>query len=164
MPAVLLAGPPGSGKSTLAQALATHFSGHVLNKDTIREAIFGPSQVAYTVEQDDLVHDFMIAAAQSLWLSNPNLWIFFDGRAFSRAYQRNRVPAHHTILCSASDETIRRRLLQPHTARNRTWALYQKIRDNFEPITGPHLTINTDSPVSQYLPQAITYLTAAADT
>ena len=164
MPAVLLAGPPGSGKSTLAQTLATHFSGHVLNKDTIREAIFGPNQVAYTVEQDDLVHDFMIAAAQSLWQSNPNLWIFFDGRAYSRAYQRHRVPTHYTILCCASDETIRRRLLKPHPAKNRTWALYETIRDNFEPLTEPHLTINTDQPLSQYLQQAITYLTAAANT
>jgi len=164
MPAVLLAGPPGSGKSTLAQALAIHFTGHVLNKDTIREAIFGPTQVAYTIEQDDLVHDFMIVAAQSLWQTNPSLWIFFDGRAYSKAYQRNRVPAHHTILCSASDETIRRRLLKSHPAKNRTWALYQIIRDNFDPLVEPHLTINTDQPLSEYLEQAITYLTAAPNT
>ena len=163
-----MAGLPGSGKTTLAQALAAHLKGHVLNKDQIRLAIFGPNQVAYSTTQDDLLQNFMLDAALSLWTEQPDLWIVFDGRTYSRAYQRaqvqTRVPELKIILCTASEASIRSRLLNPHPAANRNWHLYLKVRDSFEPLTEPHCTINTDLAPELSLQQALTYLTAVADT
>jgi predicted kinase len=164
VPAVLLAGLPGTGKSTLAAGLAQHFSGHVLNKDVIRQAIFGPSHVAYSAQQDDLVHTFMVEAAHSLWHTHPALWVFFDGRTYSRAIHRAAVPPHFTLLCTASEAQIRQRLQAPHPAANRNWQLYEKVRRHFEPITEPHCIIDTDQPYAACLAKAITYLEAAQDT
>jgi predicted kinase len=168
MPAVLMAGLPGSGKTTLAQSLATHLNGHVLNKDQIRLAIFGPSQVAYTAAQDDLIQTFMLDAADSLWAADPNLWIIFDGRTYSRIYQRDqvrtRIPNLKILCCTACESSIRKRLLEPHPAANRDWALYLKVRDSFEPISEPHCIINTDLAPERSVQQALTYLTSAANT
>lgn len=168
MPAVLMAGLPGSGKTTLAQSLATQLKGHVLNKDQIRLAIFGPNQVAYTASQDDLIQTFMLDAADSLWAADPMLWILFDGRTYSRACQRDqvreRIPNLKILFCTAGESSIRKRLLEPHPAANRNWALYLKVRDNFEPISEPHCIINTDITPDLSLQQALTYLTAAANT
>jgi len=46
MPSVLIADLPGTGKSTLAIALTSYFNGHVVSKDWIRLAIFGPTKTA----------------------------------------------------------------------------------------------------------------------
>ena len=163
-----MAGLPGSGKTTLGQALASHLKGHVLNKDQIRLAIFGPNQVAYSTAQDDLIQTFMLEAAHSLWATHPKLWIVFDGRTYSRSYQRAQVNEKilnlKIILCTAYESSIRTRLLYPHPAANRDWALYLKVRESFEPIIEPHCVINTDQPPRLSLKQALTYLTAAANT
>ena len=163
-----MAGLPGSGKTTLAQALASHLKGHVLNKDQIRLAIFGPNQVAYSTAQDDLIQSFMLDAAHSLWATHPKLWIVFDGRTYSRSYQRAQVREKISnlkiILCTASESSIRTRLLDPHPAANRDWALYLKVRESFEPIIEPHCVINTDQALGLSLKQALTYLTTAANT
>lgn len=161
MPIVLLAGLPGTGKSALASALAAHFRGHVLNKDILREATFGPDYVLYETAQDEFVHEYMIRTAQWLLERDPQLWIFFDGRTYSRREQREKVAPHYTIECVAPAEVVRGRLTLPHPAKNRNWALYEKVRKEFEPITEPHLQIDTGQPLSQCLSQAITYLEAA---
>ncbi|MBM3759516.1 MAG: AAA family ATPase [Acidobacteria bacterium] len=159
MPAVILAGLPGTGKSTLAAALAERLNGHVLNKDVIRHAIFGPAQVHYSSDQDDLIQQFMVAAAAFLWQTNPNLWILFDGRTFSKAAHRKAIPPHHTILCTAPESSIRERLMQPHLAANRTWQLYEQVREQFEPIVEPHLILDTSRPLHANLELALSYLT-----
>ncbi len=164
MPTVLLMGLPGTGKSTLAAALAARLNGHVLNKDTIRHAIFGPHQVAYTAGQDDLVHRFMLEAAESLRRKQPSLWIFFDGRTYAKASQRQQVAPDCVIECIASDELIRQRLQAPHPAANRNWDLVEHIRRVFEPMTAPHLTLDTSQPLEACLEAALTYLTAAPGT
>lgn len=164
MPAVLLAGLPGTGKSTLAQALAMALDGHVLSKDQIRWAVFGPKQVAYSAEQDEWVHGVIIEAAQSLWQRDPGLWIVFEGRTYSKRSQREAVPAHYTIVCMADEAVVRERLKEPHMAANRDWALYERVRDEFEPVLEPHLLINTGEPFEECLQMALTYLTTAQGT
>lgn len=159
MPAVLLAGLPGTGKSTLAAALAQHLNGHVLNKDVIRHAIFAPNHVTYSSEQDDLIQRFMTESAHHLWQSNPELWIFFDGRTYSKAAHRLAVPPHHTILCTAPESLIKQRLLLPHLAANRDWQLYERVRDQFEPIHEPHLILDSSEPLETNIQLALAYLT-----
>lgn len=158
MPAVLLAGPPASGKTTLAQALAARLEGHVLNKDQIRAATFGPNFVAYSHDQDDFLHKFMVAAAYELWATKPGLWIIFDGRTYSRAVDRAAVPPHFSILCTAPPEIIRDRLELPHPAANRDFDLYESVCDSFEPITTPHLIVDTTQPLDLCVEQALAYL------
>jgi adenylylsulfate kinase len=160
VPRVLMAGLPGTGKSTLAAALAEPLGGLILNKDSIREAVFGPRFVEYSAAQDGFVLELMLHAAEWVESRNPAAWIFFDGRTFSRRRQREQVMAEKVILCHCPEETARRRLAEPggHPARNRDFALYQRVREQFEPIEGPYWAADTTLPIGALTADGLRYL------
>jgi predicted kinase len=167
---VLMAGLPGTGKSTLARELARRTQGALLSKDEIRDTLFSPEDIEYSVKQDDFVMEVMLEAASFLLQETPTRKIFLDGRTFSRRYQIDRVlkfagdfPQPWTIIeCTCSEESARRRLdleADPsHPALNRTFALYLEVKARFEPITQPKTMISTDQPLEQCIEQALAAL------
>jgi predicted kinase len=173
MPAAIFTGLPGTGKTTLARTLAHDFQGHVLSKDEIRVAAFGPLYTAYSLEQDDLVQAWMEMAAANIWHRHPSLWIFFDGRTFSKQYQRERLidvclshrQKYAFFHCTASESTVRQRLQEPHPASNRDFALYKQVEASFEPVLErPCLELSTDQPLEKTLTWARAFLKLAAGT
>lgn len=172
---ILMVGLPGTGKSTLSRALVERFGGFVIDKDVIRPALFGPSQIEYTVEQDDFCQDVMLLTAEYLLKRHPQLRVFLDGRPFSRQYQRDRVSRAAermgtplaVIECVASHETALERIRRDlesgtHLAANRTEALYFEKKRDFErePVTGPRLTVSSEQELETSLAEADEYLCA----
>jgi len=167
---VLMAGLPGTGKTTLASELAKRTNGALLNKDEIRAALFSPSDIEFSVAQDDFVMEVMLEAARFLLHMNSARIILLDGRPFSRRYQIDRVfdvgrelgQTCVIVECTCSDESARRRLdLAPdpsHPAHNRTFALYLEVKARFEPITYSKTVIDTDQPLEQCVQQALAVL------
>src|SRR6185312_15890625 len=75
---ILMIGLPGTGKSTISRALAERYGGFVIDKDVIRPALFGPSQIEYSVEQDDFCQQVMLETAEYLLTRRPELRVFLD--------------------------------------------------------------------------------------
>lgn len=165
---VLMAGLPGTGKSTLARELARRTGGHVLDKDAVRETLFGPGLVEYSTAQDDLVVRVMLDAAAYILLKKPRQIIFFDGRVFSRASQLEDIIAFveaigtqwRILECVCSDATARTRLQRDshvgnHPAANRNVELYVEMKARFEPITRAKTVIDTEIPLEVCVQRAL---------
>jgi len=155
---ILMAGLPGTGKSTLSRALAAELGGTVLNKDEIRAALFPPSDIEYTTEQDDFCMGIMLKVAGYLFRKDPSRRIFLDGRTFSRIYQLDRATGFAEALsqpwrileCVCSEETARKQLAgdPAHPAANRDFELYLKVKTRFQEISLPKTIIDTDQPLA----------------
>src|ERR1700722_15440704 len=170
---VIMAGLPGTGKSTLARALAQRLPGVVLDKDSIRAALFQPAHVEYSLLQDDFCQEIMLQTAAYLLAKDAELHVLLDGRTFSRRYQRERViefcsqvgNTWATLECVCSEATALGRLAEAvaansHLAANRTPELYREIRKAWEPIDHAKLVIDTDTDLELSVDRALRYLTA----
>src|SRR5258708_12385294 len=115
---IAMAGLPGTGKSTLAHHLADACAGIVLDKDSIRAALFPIAQIEYSTRQDDFCMSILFQVASYMLRNDPSLYVILDGRTFSRKYQ---VPAldqlaeelktpMKIIECTCSDEIEQKRL------------------------------------------------------
>jgi predicted kinase len=167
---VIMAGLPGTGKSTLARAVARRLPGAVLDKDTIRAALFHPLHVEYSLAQDDFCQEIILQTAAYLLAKNAGLYVLLDGRTFSRRYQRERViefcrqvgTTWAILECVCAEQTALGRLADAmaqntHPAANRTPELYRQIRDSWEPIDGAKLVIDTDARLDLCVDRALRY-------
>lgn len=165
---VLMAGLPGTGKSTITRELARRTGGHILDKDVVRQALFAPGRIDYSTEQNDRVVRAMLEAAGYLLEHNPQLYVFLDGRVFSRSYQVEDVIAFaegvgtpwRILECVCSEQAARRRLAADveaanHHAENRNFDLYKELKRHFEPITRPKVVLDTDQPIETCVQTAI---------
>jgi predicted kinase len=151
---ILMAGLPGTGKSTLSRALAAELDGTVIDKDTVRAALFSPPDIEYSTEQDDFCMAVMLKVGGYLFRKDPARVVFLDGRTFSQTYQLKRalgfadaVSQPWRILeCTCDESTARSRLNDDpnHLAANRNFDLYLKVKSRFEEITFPKTVIDTD--------------------
>jgi predicted kinase len=153
---IAMAGLPGAGKSTLAARLAGELGGVVLGKDAVRAALFPPPVLDYSAAEDDIAMRAVYAAAAHVRRAFPDQAVILDGRTFRRAAQVADLlafagslgEAPRIIECVCDDEVARRRLERDladgtHPAGNRTFALYLSLKADAEPITLPHLGLDT---------------------
>jgi predicted kinase len=169
---IAMAGLPGTGKSTLAHHLADACAGIVLDKDSIRAALFPIAQIEYSTRQDDFCMSILFQVASYMLRNDPSLYVILDGRTHSRKYQvaaldqlaeELKTPLK-IIGCVCSDETVRKRLEEKvtmgakHLAGNRDYQLYLTIKARFEPIREPKLVVNTDDDLAHCLASCLAYV------
>jgi len=161
---ILMAGPPGTGKSTISRALAEDLGGTVIDKDTVRAALFSPPDIEYSTEQDDFCMAVMLKVAGYLLRKDPARVVFLDGRTFSQTYQLKRAIGFADAIrrpwrileCTCSESTARRRLSDDstHIAANRNFDLYLKVKSRFEEITFQKTVIDTDESLAACIQRA----------
>lgn len=166
-----MAGLPGTGKSTLAVRLAAALGGVVLNKDTVRSALFPILVLDYSREQDDIAMSAAFAAVRHLRTTHPEVPVFLDGRTFLKSNQVRDLlaldPAVRIIECVCADAVAKERLARDlasgvHPAKNRTFALYLAVKAAAEALTVPRLTLDTGStPLEDCAARATVYLRAS---
>lgn len=168
---IAMAGLPGTGKSTLARRLASELGATILDKDSVRAALFDARDIEYSTAQDDFVLSVMLRVAAYVLRKDPARPIILDGRPFARRYQRadldqfaraQGVPLR-IIECVCSDATARLRLEHDassgrHAAANRDYALYLSIKAGFEPIVEPHLVADTDDALDTCLALCLSFV------
>jgi predicted kinase len=160
---VIVAGLPGTGKSAVCRAVAGQIPGaFVMDKDRVREALFGPNLVEYTAEQDDFCIRVMLMTARYLWAKDAGRVVFLDGRTFSCRYQLQEAmgfaeawgQAHKIVECVCSRATAHERIEADlrkgqHPARNRTPEMHDSVAAAFEPIPAPKVVVNTEEPLEE---------------
>jgi adenylylsulfate kinase len=134
----VMAGLPGTGKSTIAARLAEELGAMVLNKDTVRAALFPPPVLDYSAEQDDICLEAIYHAAACIFIAFPGRAVILDGRTFLRGKQvddllhlASDIGEIPRIIESIYEDTVAKQRLEKdqsqggHPAANRTFALYQ---------------------------------------
>jgi len=166
---IAMAGLPGSGKSTLARRLGELLPAVVLDKDTVRAALFPAPEIDYSNRQDDFCVAIMLQTAS--YLMDKGRTVILDGRTFTLKYQVDRLVRFsraagamiEIIECVCPEEASYQRLslddvLGFHIAANRNFGLYQKIKSQAVPIQVPHLQVDTTRPFDECTAACMEYL------
>ena len=173
---IAMIGLPASGKSTIARRLATELPGNVLDKDSIRAALFLPEQIEYSSEQDDFCMEILYQVAGYMLRKDPARHVIVDGRPFGRQRQREslfqaarRIDTRLCLIeCVCSAESASRRLQESvanaeHPAANRDLALYRRLKTNWEPFTEERLVLDTDAlDMNECVHAAMHYINSAS--
>lgn len=155
MPLLALMGLPGTGKSTIAKHLADR-GAHVLDKDRVRAALFGPRAIEYSRTQDDVVVESLYDAARFLLTSRFAGLVVLDGRTYSRSSDVHRLvevfedlgEPLRLVECRCAARIARERLAADlakgtHPARDRRPELYDMIASAAETTDHQRLALDT---------------------
>lgn len=151
---IAMAGLPASGKSTLARAFARELHVPVFDKDRVRAALFDPSHVEYSREQDDLCCRLTYEAAEFIAQRAKHVGAILDGRTYSKCYQVEALEALArkldavlcVIECRCSEASARARLASDpvHPAADRTFERFLALRATAEKIEIETFVVETD--------------------
>jgi predicted kinase len=162
---IVLAGLPGAGKSTLARALAARLAGaRVLDKDAVRDALFGPCD--YTATESQVSVAAMLDAAR--YHLGRGRTVIFDGMTFSRRQYLGAVAglgeevdvSVAVIVCDVPLDVAISRVTADagHLAINRNADSVRRVAAEMEEPDGDYLTLDTTAPLDECVALALAYV------
>jgi predicted kinase len=168
----MLVGLPGAGKSTLAAALSQRIpDARVLNKDTVRAALFDPCD--YSSAERTISFSAMLDAAR--YHLGRGRVVVLDGLAFPRPGEEEAVDAIvtdtgafvATIVCDVPINVAVARadadaVAGTHRAANRDGAAVRRVAAEMSEPSGAYLTVDTTRPIDEAADLALGYIEETA--
>lgn len=159
---VIVAGLPGSGKTYFAKRLSAELGAAYVNSDQIRQRMHASGK--YSSEDKVIVYREMVRKAEMAIGKKKDIVIdatFYHHslrEIFVKLAKDYHIPAY-LIEVTADEALIRRRLQKARDYSEADFSVYTKVRDDFEEITMPHLTlISTDENIGEMLNKGLQYI------
>ncbi len=155
---LIITGLPGTGKTTIATILSQRISAAHFNTDMLRAELGLRGQ--YDQETKKKVYSTLLDRARNA--IREGKVVIIDG-TFYRQNLRSRfkqlaasegVPVHWIELW-ADIEVIRKRVSKRRAYSEANFEVYQKIKASYEPISDPHLRLQSDNTNREHLIEEI---------
>ncbi len=143
---ILLSGLPGSGKSTLARAYTAKYDTVHLNSDLVRTEL--GLRGHYQAGDKERVYRALLEKVHRQLASGRDVVVdsTFYRQAIREPFDRIagelNIPAYW-VLVEAAEDTIRERLRTPRPDSEADFAVYEKIRDQFEAWERPPIVLGS---------------------
>lgn len=159
---ILVAGLPGSGKSYFVERLADKLDAVYINSDRVRIALQTRGKYSFS---DKLVvyKEMILEATQAIEekrdvIVDATFYHHTMREMFLRLAEGYNIDVR-VIEVVADESLIRQRLQKPRKYSEADYRIYEIVRDHFEGITMPHLTLqSTDNNLEEMLKQAESYI------
>lgn len=144
---LIITGLPATGKTTLARAYAGRYGAVHFNSDQVRAELGLRGQ--YGPESKQQVYEALLARVRRALQAGQD--VVMDSVLPREALREpfRRVAAECGAECRwvhlhLRDDTARQRLSRPRLDSEATYEVYEKLRDEWEDIAGPHLSLQAD--------------------
>jgi predicted kinase len=159
---ILVFGLPGSGKTTLAEELAGRLKAVYLGSDPLRKEMI--RDISYTAEEKSAVYDRMLELALDAvvrWdddvVADANFHLTKERQLFQDAFRQQT--ALYLIEIRSKEELIRERLSARREDSDADFAVYEKIRAEWEPEDSDHLVLWSERDnLEEMVRQALDYV------
>lgn len=159
---IIVFGLPGSGKSYFAARLAARLGTRYVNSDELRLQLL--PERTYSDAEKLLVYEAMMAAMVTA--INEHTTIVLDAtfykEAIRKTFELKAASLQETIIyieVTAPEEIITERLAKPRNFSEADISVYQKLKQEFEPLQQQHLVlISSNNDIEPSIQQAIEYI------
>lgn len=160
---ILVCGLPGSGKSFFAKHLSDKIQASYLSSDVYRKELF-PHHRTYSEKEKQSVYDALLSSTETNLIHHTSVVLdatFYKNNLrlpFYKLAKQLNCPCS-IIYISAEEKLIKERTSQVREDSEADYSVYLKLKDAFEAIDKPHLTLeSTNKNLDTLLSTSLTFL------